>query len=236
VNVNNSNFTQAITDFNKTIEIDPDMAEAYKMRGLVHIVLQDPRHAMDDLNKAMELDDSDPMAYLYRGHLNNANQDYDRAIDDLDRALVLASSSNVQIVSNDPFHVDISSMYLERAISKRSKQLLNEAVEDAQKAVQLDPGSALKYGTLGEILITNADIENGLAAINKAIGLDPTIAENYINRAAAYDILAQQTKDQRYYTLLAADLEKVIELSKDPLQIEDARASLRYMQSKGYIQ
>jgi len=206
------------------------------MRGLVYIVLKDPQHAIADLNKAVELDDSDPMAYLYRGHLNNANQDYDRAIDDLDRALVLASSSNIPVISGDPFHVDISSMYLERAISKRGKQLLNDAVEDAQKAVELDPGSALKYGTLGEILVTNADIENGLTAINKAIEIDPTIPENYINRAAAYDILAQQTKNPGYYALLAADLEKVIELSTDQLQIEDARASLRYMQSKGYIQ
>jgi hypothetical protein len=41
-------------------------------------------------------------------------------------------------------------MYLERAISKRGKQLLNDAVEDAQKAVELDPGSALKYGTLAK--------------------------------------------------------------------------------------
>jgi tetratricopeptide (TPR) repeat protein len=66
------------------IELDPDMADAYKMRGLVYIVLKDPQHAIADLNKAVELDDSDPHGLPVPGHLNNANQDYDRAIDDLD--------------------------------------------------------------------------------------------------------------------------------------------------------
>jgi hypothetical protein len=61
------------------------------------------------------------------------------------------------------------------------------------------------------------------------------VPENYINRAAAYDILSQTTKNPHYYALIAADLQKVIEISKDARQVEDAMASIRYMESKGYI-
>jgi tetratricopeptide (TPR) repeat protein len=235
LNVNNGDLTQALSDFSNAIAIDPDMAEAYKMRGLVYVVLKDSQNAAADLNKAVQLNDTDPMAYFYRGHLYNANHDFDKAVDDLDRALVLGSSTDITLTTADPFKIDLASIYMERAISRRGKLLLNDAIADARKAAELDPGSALIQATLGELLITNADIENGLAAINKAIKIDPAVPENYINRAAAYDILSQTNKDPRYYALIAADMQKVIEISKDAQQVEDARASIRYMQGKGYI-
>ena len=180
--------------------IDPDMAEAYKLRGFLYIELKDSPNALNDLNKAIELDDSDGMAYFYRGHLYNANEDFDRALDDLNRALVLTPTAGSQPPrSFDPFRYDAGGIYLERAVANRGKQQLTEAVEDAKKSVELDPNYARSYVTLGEMLLVNGDVEEAFKALSKAIQLDPNLAEAYYNRAVAYEVTAITNKNYSYY-------------------------------------
>ncbi len=65
--------------------------------------------------------------------------------------------------------------------------------------------------------------------------MTPNLPEAYFNRAVAYEVFAIITKNYNYYDQSAADLQKVIKISKDPEQIEAAKASIRMMQSKGYI-
>jgi Tfp pilus assembly protein PilF len=85
------------------------------------------------------------------------------------------------------------------------------------------------------MLIENADVQNGLDVLNRAIQMDPTIPEAYLNRAAAYDILGHTSQNLDYYPLEAADLRKALEIAKDQDQIDAANAALRLLQTKGYI-
>ncbi len=108
-------------------------------------------------------------------------------------------------------------------------------MEDSRKAVELDPNNARAYVTLGEILIVNDDLEEAFTALNKAISLDPHLAEAYYNRAVAYQVTAITTKNYNYYDLAAADMRMVLKVATDPDISEAANEAVRAMQSHGYI-
>jgi tetratricopeptide (TPR) repeat protein len=60
-------YTGAILDYNKAIELDPDNANAYYNRGCTKSSLEDFRGAMLDYNKAIKLDPDNAKAYYNRG-------------------------------------------------------------------------------------------------------------------------------------------------------------------------
>jgi Tfp pilus assembly protein PilF len=49
------NYRQAISDFERAIEINPDYAVAYHDRSVVYGILGDRRHEIKDLQKAQSL-------------------------------------------------------------------------------------------------------------------------------------------------------------------------------------
>ena len=67
---NRGDLKAALADFDLAIELDPQLAKAYYIRGLVHYDLGDLVVALADFDLAIELDDDDPklvMAYYARG-------------------------------------------------------------------------------------------------------------------------------------------------------------------------
>ncbi|MCZ7380032.1 MAG: tetratricopeptide repeat protein [Candidatus Methanoperedens sp.] len=60
-------FDKAIEDYNKAIELNPKLAEAYNNRGVVYIYIKEFDKAIKDYNKAIELDPKYAEAYNNRG-------------------------------------------------------------------------------------------------------------------------------------------------------------------------
>jgi len=61
------NYKDAISDFNKAIELYPSFAEAYFKRGNVKNLMEDFEGAISDYSKAIELDPNLAEAYHNRG-------------------------------------------------------------------------------------------------------------------------------------------------------------------------
>ncbi len=57
----------AIQDYNKAIELDPNLALVYYIRGFAKNGLGDQRGAIQDYNKAIELNPNYALAYRNRG-------------------------------------------------------------------------------------------------------------------------------------------------------------------------
>ena len=62
----------AITDVDKSIQLDSDNADAYRNRGATKAALGDFEGAIVDFDKAIEIDPEDAEAYYSRGLANKA--------------------------------------------------------------------------------------------------------------------------------------------------------------------
>lgn len=80
---------QAIADYTRAVELDPNLAEAYNNRAFVLMVKKEYSSALPDLNRALELRPDYPNALMNRGDFYNYYYaiNYDRAVADYDRVL-----------------------------------------------------------------------------------------------------------------------------------------------------
>lgn len=82
-----SEFDKAIENYNKALELRPDLLETYFNRGLAYTRKQEYDKAIEDLTKVIELNPNLAEAYYTRGLVYEYKQDYPRAIQDYDKAL-----------------------------------------------------------------------------------------------------------------------------------------------------
>ena len=64
---NNNNFSAAIRNYNKAIEIEPNNALFYGKRGNCYYQLGDFYKAISDYNKSLKLNPNDKEIFLFRG-------------------------------------------------------------------------------------------------------------------------------------------------------------------------
>jgi len=81
------NYSQAIGDYGRAIEIKPGFAEAYINRGNVYRDLGNYKQAIEDLNRAIEIKPDDAAAYINRGVAYSGLGNYNQAIKDYGRGI-----------------------------------------------------------------------------------------------------------------------------------------------------
>lgn len=79
----------AMVDYNRTIEIRPEFAEAYYNRGHLHSEMGDDAAAIADYSRCIERKKNFPHPYVNRGGLYLKAQDADKALADFDAALAI---------------------------------------------------------------------------------------------------------------------------------------------------
>ena len=92
-----------------------------------------------------------------------------------------------------------------RGLIESDMHKTNEATEDFNKALQLDPTNAEAFRGFAHLLINGKKYEEAIEKINRAIELKPT-SSAYNNRGFAYLELGN-------YTAALPDLQKAISLS-----------------------
>jgi tetratricopeptide (TPR) repeat protein len=106
----NGEYQKAIECYDKAIELDPNLAEAYNNRGVAYRALRLYESAIEDCNKAIELDPNLAEAYNNRGLAYCALNQYEKAIEDFNKAIEL--NPNYAIAYNNR----------ERALTKLKEQ------------------------------------------------------------------------------------------------------------------
>ena len=82
-------YTEAIEDFDRAIELDPDFKEAYNHRGLAKSYLNNFTGAISDYDMAVELDPKFIEAYYNRGLSVYSAGNYTGCIPDFDKVIEL---------------------------------------------------------------------------------------------------------------------------------------------------
>jgi tetratricopeptide (TPR) repeat protein len=88
---NKKDYQGALADFNRTIELAPNVSQPYNNRGLLRAeVIKDYRGALADYNRAIQIDPNFANAYNNRGILQSTRfQDNQKALNDFNRAIQL---------------------------------------------------------------------------------------------------------------------------------------------------
>jgi len=203
---------EAITEYAKAIELNPEFAEAYANRAVACLekleynlagyceynrVIADCEKAME-LNPFIELDVRLALAYAHRGECFFENREYDEAAADYAKALELApliKSRTPSTVYTDLIEQDLHDQQYDRAIMYITKALAFKPEDTEYYYHKL----AEAYHGRGMENFYCPEPDDAIADLGKAIELDPTNAEHYSGRASIYSTLADYYWDKADY-------------------------------------
>lgn len=114
-------FDEAITYYNKAIDTNAKLVEAYYNRSIAYSKKGDDDQAISDLNKTIELNPNHDKAYYNRGLLYIVKRNYDQAVADYNKAVALGHKA-------DSYFLDL--------IKKMSDSVKSEGNEEEVKKNQ----------------------------------------------------------------------------------------------------
>ncbi|RJR35858.1 MAG: tetratricopeptide repeat protein [Desulfobacteraceae bacterium] len=154
-------YGKAVADFGRAIELDPDHYRAYLARADARVDSGDDRSALSDYSRCIRIRPQDPEPYSGRAYVygrlrrnEEAVEDYSRAlridpnrvIDLLNRAVTYHSMKLLEKAEADYDAVvrlqpENGRAYFYRARLHEERGRSREALNDATRAVELDPGN-----------------------------------------------------------------------------------------------
>ena len=185
-------FHDAIADFDRAIELNPNYVKAYTKRGVAKVMLGDHDGAIADCDRAIALNPDYAEAYFFRGFAKRGLGDYRGAIADYDRAIEL-----------DP---DNTVAYTLRGGAKSALGDHEGAIADYGRAIELNPEDANAYYYRGNGKSNLGDDRSAIADYDRAIELKPDYVDTYNNRGNAKSKLGDHDG-------AIADFDRAIELN-----------------------
>ena len=95
-----NNVKNAIIDFSRTIEIDPNYAKAYHLRGLALAKIGDDKEALKDFSMAIDIDSEYGAAYHSRATLLTRMGKEDLAAEDM-KMVTYLTNFNIEKFANE---------------------------------------------------------------------------------------------------------------------------------------
>ncbi len=150
---------EAIAEYGRAIELDPNNAAAYSNRCGVLTYIGRYDRAIADCDRALELDPSDVQAYVHRGSAYDEKGELERALANYDRAIQLAP--------------DYAFAYRHRAVTRIRTGQYEEALPDLDRAIGLDPLYWFAYVSRATALALLRRYGEAAADYRKALALGP---------------------------------------------------------------
>lgn len=226
-------YVLSIQYFNDVISVKPHLPEPYLYRSIAKIYLDDYTGAADDASSCIERNPFITTAYQVRGTARQNMNDYDGAIADFSEGLKMQPENKVFLrnlgvsyaLKKDYHHADScfesfarifpseASAYLTRAQLKVEMNDSIAALDNLNKALELDKSSSYAFALRGMILEGQENHEEAVRDMDMAIKLDPEQASYFINRG----LIKYNTNDfrgalQDYDAAIEIDPKSVISL------------------------
>ncbi len=199
----NGEYKKAISHYDKTICLSPNVTSAYGNRGSAKTKLGKHEKAIADYNVAIGFNPRDANAYYDRGISKHALCRHDEAIADFDEAIRI-----------NPGHFDA---YSNRGVVKARLECYEEAIADFDEAIRINPEDAGPFTNRGQAKANCGKQEEAIADYDEAIRIDQDYTEAYLfrgvvakslnrNKAAKKDLqqartLAQERGDEEFLKL-----------------------------------
>ncbi len=203
---------RALSDFEKSISLDPTRWRAVHNRGVSFALLGDYERAIADFNTTIRLQPKFPKVYFNRGEIRFELKSFDEALRNYTEAIRLAP--------------DDVAAYNKRAHSYYQLQRYPEAITDFNAAVEMEPENAEFLADRADALAGIGKFDDAANDYRKAIKLDESLGRAY--QSAAW-LMATCPEDRyRNVTLALQAARKAIELDgdNDYLYVDTLAASL----------
>lgn len=158
--------------FDQAIALDGTLARAYRARGVARCHLGDRKGAIEDYLQAAQLFEAQGMSAESIRDLAVANAmrgNYAPALDGIDQAIALAPEKALYYINRAQIRMQLSDR--------------KGAFEDLTTAENLSSASAYVLRGSGALRTCLGDTEGAIAAFNRTLALDPTLAIAYHRRA-----------------------------------------------------
>ncbi|MEK7486348.1 MAG: tetratricopeptide repeat protein [Planctomycetota bacterium] len=208
IKMQSNDFKEAILDYTKAIQLNPQSLLAYLHRGLCKKNLRDFAGAIEDYTKILEMDSHNASAYNNRGLARKLSNKLDLALNDFtqaiqydpenslywsNRGLVLAEKKEYQkalesfthAIQLNPLDADL---YLERGNIYFNLNQWNSALENYNQSITIDPNHDSAYLNRGVIKKTQGDLDGALQDYDKAISINRKNPTPYSNRARVKEL------------------------------------------------
>ncbi|MEK6238418.1 MAG: tetratricopeptide repeat protein, partial [Planctomycetales bacterium] len=190
--LNQQDLTTALKRFNRGIEFDPDCVPLWVNRGDLREKQGDARGALSDLNRAVELRPDQTFSYYRRGLIYVGLKDHPKAIADftraiergprfvpalVKRALALAAEKRGEEALKDidrAISVNDALAYVHEARGDVQLALKRrDALNDYNRAIELDPKRASAYFRRGKLYFRIANDPAAQRDVESALKLEP---------------------------------------------------------------
>jgi len=162
-------FADAIQEYTKAIELDPDYQEAFFWRAYAKLETGEPGGAIQDYSEAIRLHPDNPHAFNNRGlshqmkgNWADAARDYTRAIE-LDPRFALACFN--------------------RGVVRHAQGQLDDALKDYTEAIGLNPKSSAAYNNRGLLHLAKGNRQEAIKDFDRAVQLKSDCPLYLVNRA-----------------------------------------------------
>lgn len=179
------NYTEAINDFERTLQLDPAYTLAYIGRGRVYTALENYVSAVADFGQAIARDEDDKRAYYWRGLAHYEDVNYELAIDDFTTA-----------IDGDTY---TSEALAYRGLSQAYILEAESAIDDLNIAIDYGiDDDALRYEVLVELGWLELEQSDDVSALNyftQAISLDTSNPLAYEGQAEIFTTRAENANN-----------------------------------------
>lgn len=239
-------FDSALEQYNRAIELDGTIEEAYNNRGVVYTKRMQNDLALADFNKAIEIRPRYADALNNRGVIYKRKGMFDMALRDYAEALRynmvypdiffniaviyekkgrldLAEINYNKALSLDKYKADA---YNNRAIIYTKTKRYDEALAGFEKAISIKPDYFEAYNNKGSLLFLKGNYDDAIKNYSKAIEIYPQYFDSFKNRAFVFSRMNN-------VELALEDYSSAISLRPDDAQLYYLRSML--YGRKGYF-
>jgi len=192
-------FNDAINYFNMALIIDQNNADANYGRAEAYynkarsVYTQTPidvyktaninlsvelfNMALNDINNAIRINSRNGNYYLLRARIYARRNDQNaiqNAINDYSEAIRL-------LPPTESLYTEVCNAYRNRALSSRSREDIELAINLHRRAIELFPRNAAYYRGIATVCNDHSQFDNAIIWINRAIEIEPNSALNYLN-------------------------------------------------------
>lgn len=230
---------RAKADLEKALSLDPNDSQTYVEQAKIYMTVRENAKAIEVLNRSIVLDPENMEAYSQRGSAYSREKNYPMAIADYSR-IITAEPENIRVLSiraslykNNSEHekavkdydriIELKPgefYYMQRALVYRAMKNNDAAVNDFEKALEMNSRYSAPYEELGKLYLETKDYQNALKIAERAISVNPEMENPYSVRANAKFFLNGNVADgtyktdmDRFYTLSIQNNTKILERS-----------------------